>query len=135
MPSRRHEFLAWAIPRLRKSRDLDTVENERARLERHHASLEHRLPTRVVPGFARRFSVVIEELTGPSGTFPSYVITQRGTDPARTLLLVHGGGFVSGIDAFHVRYATRLATALGARVVLPDYPVAPEHTWRDSHEA
>jgi acetyl esterase/lipase len=135
MPSRRHELIAWAIPRLRKSRDLDTVENERARLERHHASLEPRLPTRVVPGFARRFSVVTEELTGPKGTFPSYVITPRGTDPDRTVLFVHGGGFVSGIDAFHVRYAARLASALGARVVLPDYPVAPEHSWRDSHDA
>ena len=39
------------------------------------------------------------------------------------------------IDAFHVRYATRLADAIGARVVMPDYPLAPEHTWRDSHDA
>ncbi|MCW2797943.1 alpha/beta hydrolase [Nocardioides sp.] len=135
MPSRRHELIAWAIPRIRKSRDLDTVENERARLERHHAGLEPRLPTGVVPRFARRFSVITEELTGPAGGFPSYVITPRGTDPVRTVLYVHGGGFVSGIDAFQVRYAARLATALGARVVLPDYPVAPEHSWRHSHDA
>jgi monoterpene epsilon-lactone hydrolase len=33
-----------------------------------------------------------------------------------------------------VRYATRLAAATGARVVMPDYPLAPEHTWRDSFE-
>ena len=25
--------------------------------------------------------------------------------------------------------------AIGARVVLPDYPLAPEHSWRDSHDA
>ena len=34
-----------------------------------------------------------------------------------------------------MRYAARLASALDARVVMPDYPLAPEHTWRDSHEA
>lgn len=34
----------------------------------------------------------------------------------------------------HVRYAARLADALGVRVLLPDYPLAPEHTWRDSLE-
>jgi acetyl esterase/lipase len=39
------------------------------------------------------------------------------------------------IDPFQVRYITRLATALGARVVMPDYPLAPEHTWRDSFDA
>lgn len=37
------------------------------------------------------------------------------------------------IDQMHVRYATRLADAIGARVVMPDYPLAPEHTWSDSH--
>ncbi len=32
-----------------------------------------------------------------------------------------------------MRYAARLATGLGARVVMPDYPLTPEHTWRDAH--
>jgi acetyl esterase/lipase len=48
---------------------------------------------------------------------------------------VHGGGYMAPIDPFHVRYATRLADAIGARVVMPDYPLAPEHTWKDSHDA
>lgn len=134
-PSRQHELIAWAVPRLRKSRDLDTVEAERVRLERWHDGLDRSLPTRVVPRFHRRFAVVVETLTGPRGEFPAYVVTPRGVDPERTVVLVHGGGFVAPLDPFHVRYATRLATALRARVVLPDYPLAPEHTWRDSHAA
>lgn len=134
MPSRRHDLLARAFPRVMSSGDLDTPEIERARLVRLHAKQDRTLPTGVVPLFARRFSVVTEELSGPAGTFPSYTITRRGTEPRRTVLMVHGGGFTAGIDPFHVRYAARLATALGAHVVLPDYPVAPEHTWRASHE-
>ena len=27
-----------------------------------------------------------------------------------------------------------MADDLGARIVMPDYPLAPEHTWRDSHD-
>lgn len=134
-PSRRHQLLAWALPRLLKPRELDTVDKERARLEHWHGDLDRTLPTGVVPRFAKRYSVITEQVTGPAGDFPSYVITPRGTDPKHTLVYVHGGGFVAPIDAFHVRYAARLASALGARVVLPDYPLAPEHTWRDSHEA
>ena len=134
-PSRRHELLAWAVPRLRRSRDLDTPEAERERLQRWHLTLDRSLPTRLVPQFARRYSVVTEVLTGPAGEFPSYVVTPRGTDPDRTIVYLHGGGYVAPIDPFHVRYATRLASTLGARVVLPDYPLAPEHTWRDSHDA
>lgn len=134
-PSRRHELLAWVIPRLRQSRDLDSVEAERTRVERGQADLVSRLPTRVVPLFARRFSVVTEQVRGASSEFASYVITPRGIDPQRTIVYIHGGGFVSPIDAFHVRYATRLARALRARVVMPDYPLTPGHTWRDSHQA
>ena len=43
-------------------------------------------------------------------------------------------GSSAPIDPFQVRYAARLASGLGARVVMPDYPLTPEHTWRDAHE-
>ncbi|MEZ5191739.1 MAG: alpha/beta hydrolase [Nocardioides sp.] len=74
-------------------------------------------------------------LTEDVGGFPCYTLTRRGTTPRRTLLYVHGGAYMAPIDPLHVRYVTRLATRLGARVVLPDYPLAPEHTWRDSYAA
>ncbi len=83
-----------------------------------------------MPRFARRFSVVTEELAG----FPVHVITPRHLDPARTVLHLHGGGYMAPADPFHLVYVARLATALRARIVLPDYPLAPEHTWRDSFE-
>lgn len=131
MPSRRHQLLAVTIPRLRASSDLDSEPEERARVLARHESRDHSLPTRVVRGFDRRWTVRTEELDG----FPAHVVTPLHEEPVRTLYYLHGGGFMSGIDAFHVRYAIRLARALGARVVLPDYPLAPEHSWRDSHDA
>jgi len=131
MPSRRHQVLAYAVPRVRRSRDLVDEPTERARIERWHGRLDRSVPTRLVPRFARRFSLVTEELGG----FPVHVVTPRHVEPRRTLLHVHGGAFMAPLDPFHLRYATRLAGALSARVVLPDYPLAPEHTWRDSFEA
>ena len=130
-PSLGHELLATVVPRLRKARELDTIENERARLEDWHARLDRTLPTSLVPLFDRRFSVVTEELEG----FASYTITPRGVEPTRTIIYVHGGGFVAPIDPFHVRYVTKLAIALKARIVLPDYPLAPEYTWKSSYDA
>ena len=41
---------------------MDDEPTERARVERWHRSLDGALPTRAVPGFGRRFSVVTEEL-------------------------------------------------------------------------
>jgi monoterpene epsilon-lactone hydrolase len=131
MPSRRHELMAYALPRLRKSRDLDTVEKERARLEAWHATMKRGFPTKAVPRFATRYRVAQEDLPGG---FPSYTLTERSGSPDRTVVYLHGGGFVGAIDPFQVRYAARLASALDAQVVVPDYPLTPEHTWRDSHE-
>ena len=129
-PSLQHEFLAWAVPRVRKSRDLEDVDVERARIERWHATLDRALPTRLVPRFDKRFAVEVDDSTD----FPTYVITPRGFAPERTVFFVHGGAFMAPIDPFHIRYAARLATSLRARIVMPDYPLAPEHTWRDSFD-
>lgn len=130
MPSLRHELLARLVPRVRRARELDDEPSERARVERWHARLDRTFPTGLVPRFGSRFTLTSEDVGG----FPAYVVTPRGREPRRTVLQVHGGGFMAPIDPFHVRYAARLATALGARVVVPDYPLAPEHSWRDSFE-
>ena len=136
MPSRTHAVYARLVPRLRKAGEMARDEPaERGRVMAWHRTLNRSLPTGALPRFDRHYAVVREEVTG----FPSYVITPRpkgrSAAPTRTLFYLHGGGFMAPISAWQVRYAARLASAIGARVVLPDYPLAPEHSWRDSHEA
>jgi acetyl esterase/lipase len=141
MPSRLHQVYARVVPRVRKAEEMGGPEpEERDRVVRWHLTLDRSFPTRAVPGFHRKFRVVREELTQGGVTFPAYVVTPRHAAPTRTLFYLHGGGYMAPIDPFQVRYITRLATALGSssggvRVVMPDYPLAPEHTWRDSHDA
>jgi monoterpene epsilon-lactone hydrolase len=130
MPSRTHDLLARVVPRVRRSRELDSEPAERARVERWHATLDRSFPTALVPRFSRRFSLLTEELAG----FPVQVMTPRRVEPTRTVLHLHGGGYMAPTDPFHVRFLARLAEDLRARVVVPDYPLAPEHTWRDSFE-
>ena len=130
MPSLRHHLLAALVPRVRRARELDDEASERSRVEAWHRTLVRTLPTRATPGLTRRWDVSITDIG-----FPSHLLTPRGRTAHRTLYYVHGGGFMAPIDGFHVRYATRLADAIGARVVMPDYPLAPEHTWADSHDA
>ena len=61
-PSRRHEVLAWAVPRMRRSQELESREVERSRLLECQAKAEGGVPGRLVPRFAKRFSVVTEVL-------------------------------------------------------------------------
>lgn len=45
----------------------------------------------------------------------------------RVLLLLHGGGYVSGSSKTHRRLAANLSRAMHMRVLTPDYRLAPEH--------
>jgi acetyl esterase/lipase len=47
--------------------------------------------------------------------------------PERVLLYIHGGGFSFRLPNLYARFTARLARTLGARVLLVDYRLAPEH--------
>ena len=55
--------------------------------------------------------------------------------PARTApgqpaaIWFHGGGYVFGSPATHLRAAARLAVGIGGEILLPRYPLAPEARW------
>ena len=49
-------------------------------------------------------------------------------------MYLHGGAYVKPTDPRHWRFAVTLADALGARAVLPTYPLAPEFTVDDSFD-
>ncbi len=123
--------MARMVPRLRKAGEMADEPTERARVERWHEGLDRSLPTGSTTRFDHRFSVVTEQLPGG---FPAYSLVRRGAAPTETVLYLHGGGYMAPISAWQVRYAARMAADLGVRVVLPDYPLAPEHSWRDSHD-
>lgn len=49
----------------------------------------------------------------------------------KTILYLHGGAYISGIIKFHWLFAQTLSKNIGCRVVMPDYPIAPEQNYRD----
>jgi epsilon-lactone hydrolase len=53
----------------------------------------------------------------------------QGENPAadRQILFLHGGGYAAGSPALYRHVTWRFAEAAGARVLVPDYRLAPEH--------
>lgn len=47
----------------------------------------------------------------------------------RTILYLHGGGYVCGSTRTHLRLMANLADAAHARIFAPDYRLAPEHPY------
>lgn len=58
---------------------------------------------------------------------PAEWISISGQEPDRTILYLHGGGYVIGSINTHREVVSRIARASGARALLIEYRLAPEH--------
>ena len=65
------------------------------------------------------------------GGFDSWSVTPKVAS-GEAVLYLHGGAYVATISPQHWDLVSRLADA-GVRVEVPDYPLAPQHTYRDAY--
>jgi acetyl esterase/lipase len=56
-------------------------------------------------------------------------IRPSGADKTKTILHLHGGGYVTGSIASYMRMCVLMAQTLKMNVLLPAYRLAPEHTF------
>ena len=78
---------------------------------------------------ARHFQVdplALREPTRCNGVAAEWVSVPE-TCPGRTLLYLHGGSFAFRFPNACAAFAARLCRRLGARALIPDYRLAPEH--------
>lgn len=124
MPSPAHRLLTRAIPVIRRAAEVNDPAEVRRKVLARQARSHGAPPPRALRGLA------VSEIEGPG--FPVYDVRSAHTSPTRTVLFLHGGGFVGALDRFHWRFVATLARETDSRVVVPAYPLAPQHTWRDS---
>ncbi len=65
--------------------------------------------------------------TVDAGGVPAEWVAAPGIDATRAVLYLHGGGYVIGSLNTHRRLAYDISAASGARVLVIDYRLAPEH--------
>lgn len=52
----------------------------------------------------------------------------------RTVLYLHGGAYVANINAIHWDLIQELVRRTNCSVVMPDYPLAPTDSWRETYD-
>jgi epsilon-lactone hydrolase len=62
-----------------------------------------------------------------AGGIPAEWVSWKGAESGRVILYLHGGGYTICSPRTHRDLMWRLARAAGARVLVPDYRLAPEH--------
>jgi len=71
-----------------------------------------------------------------AGAYAATVVEPRAEPaPSRTIIYLHGGAFVSRLIPAEKRLIEGLVERARARVVVLDYPLAPDHDWRDTYAA
>jgi acetyl esterase/lipase len=96
---------------LRQNADLQALRRRYEALDARHAP--------VVPGMLR-------ETVQCNGVAAEWISVPESR-PDRTLLYLHGGSFAFRFPNTHAAFAARLCRLLGARALLPEYRLAPEH--------
>lgn len=132
MPSLQHAVATKIVPWLRRNPPVDDLASLRDALITRNRGADEGPPSAVRHGH--------EEQIGNSHGFPVFTLWKPGgrtgsqESPRRSVVYLHGGAYVRGISAWHWKFVARLADALGAKGVIPAYPVAPEFTVEDSFE-
>jgi phosphinothricin tripeptide acetyl hydrolase len=70
-------------------------------------------------------AVQVEHVT--AGAAPAEWLTAPGARADAAVLYLHGGGYVIGSPRSHRHLAAAIGAAAAARVLLPEYRLAPEH--------
>lgn len=72
-------------------------------------------------------SIIVDDIV--MGAIPAKRVTPDERAPGRTLVYFHGGAYLFGSPAGYVGLAGRLARAMRAEVLIPDYRLAPEYPY------
>lgn len=64
-----------------------------------------------------------------AGGVPAVWVEPRGSSSGPVVLYLHGGGYVLGSSHAYREVTARLAADSGARLLVPDYRLAPEHPY------
>jgi acetyl esterase/lipase len=72
---------------------------------------------------------VLTKQTTIAGVNVLKIVADKGTKSKRTIIYLHGGGFVVGSARAYQRYMARLATLCQATVIGIDYSLAPENPY------
>ena len=96
------------------------------RWQRTIESRTNSLPAPMPKRFRTRYEV-LEQIVSDR---PVYTISPRQHKPTGTILYTHGGAYVNALSVFHWMILQGLLDQVGARLIVPAYPLAPENTYQ-----
>lgn len=66
------------------------------------------------------------------GAHSYYVLKPHSSSPEKHVLYLHGGAYIHRITRYHWNFLRRLMDEIDCTITVPLYPLAPEHTNKDT---
>ena len=63
-----------------------------------------------------------------------FSLRPKHAEPVKHILYLHGGAYVQRFVSFHWKFLSELVNKANCIITAPDYPLAPENTYKDSFE-
>jgi acetyl esterase/lipase len=110
------------LPLMGSKRVLNDIERHARQLQRARIKGEAPPPRRL----ARRYRISAKTFAGANALY----VEPRSGAARRTIVYIHGGAYVANMMSFQWNLVEALASRNDARVIVPHYPLAPEHDWQ-----
>lgn len=108
---------------------LFTVGNAKKRFERTSLNPHRRGKGFVPKGISRSLSVHTQKID----RHPIATLESKTKVSGTHIILFHGGGYIFEILAFHWALARKLINRTSCRLTVVDYPLSPEHTYKETY--
>ncbi|PTU33110.1 alpha/beta hydrolase [Stenotrophobium rhamnosiphilum] len=77
----------------------------------------------------KQFDIRTESIGG----YLYYIVSPKNSKPDRAIIYIHGGAYVGPMADFQWNLVKGLAERTGAQLIVPNYPLAPKHDWKDAY--
>lgn len=119
---RRRSLLAALLPAVMR------ITRVKAMVARDLARARHN-KTQPPASLARRLQLDTHEIAGNA----VWVVTPPNATTDRPILFLHGGAYLYGVHKQYWGMIEKIALACNVPVIIPDYPLIPEHDAADAH--
>ncbi len=110
------------LPLMGSKRMLRNIDVHARHLQKTRKAGEARPPRRIT----RNYRITTRVYAGANALF----VEPKCGAAQRTIVYIHGGAYVSNMLSYQWNLVEGLASRNAARVVVPHYPLAPEHDWQ-----
>jgi acetyl esterase/lipase len=87
-------------------------------------------PAKIPKSILKQFNTDVEEFMGRK----VWTLSPRNSENNTLILFLHGGAYYANITPLHWRLVEQLLVTTSSTIVVPDYPLAPESTCKDSFQ-